>query len=82
MNELIIADIEDFRSDSIEKGKCLICNRKITIVSPIEAFERFNRKKLLVEKGLISFDRNVTAFINYARDFEYEKWVIKNKSSH
>ena len=73
----IIGEIEDFRKDSVKKGKCLICFRKITLINIKKAIEKQNRKLALIKKGLISYDKNKPAFINYDRDLKYEAWVEK-----
>ena len=48
----------------------------LKIVSPKEAFELKRRKEFLVENKLISYDYKKPAFINYARDFEYEAYAV------
>ena len=48
----------------------------LKIISPKEAFELKRRKEFLIKNKLISYDYKKPAFINYARDFEYEKFAV------
>lgn len=76
---LIIADLEDWRSESAEKGKCVVCHRNFTLISVKESLERKRRIDFFVKKGIISFEKNIQAFLNYDRDFEYEDWVLRKR---
>ncbi len=73
-------DYEKYHAQLSKKVSYLLgfIMRHFKPISVKEAFEKNERKKRFIETDLISYDRkNRTAFINYARDFEYEDEIKK-----